>query len=106
LATNALTNTSNNDIAVHTAVSPNGDGINDVFTIDNISNYPNNKLMIMNANGSKIFEASGYNNASNAFDGHSNVNGALQPAGTYFYMLQYTANGEVKNKSGYIVLKY
>jgi gliding motility-associated-like protein len=93
-------------IVVHQGVSPNGDGINDFLQIDNISQYPNNKLMIMNRNGQLIYETQGYDNASKVFDGHSNKNGQMQLPGTYFYQLDYPANGILKHKTGFIVLKY
>ena len=91
---------------VHQGLSPNGDGINDFLQIDNISQYPDNKLMIMNRNGQLIYEANGYDNSSKVFDGHSNKNGQMQLPGTYFYQLDYTANGITKHKTGFIVLKY
>src|SRR6185503_4113992 len=93
-------------IQVHQGVSPNGDGINDVLTIENISRYPDNKLSVMNRNGQLVYEASGYDNSSKVFDGHSNKNGKMQLPGTYFYQLDYTVNGTVKHKTGFIVLKY
>jgi len=93
-------------ILIHQGVSPNGDGVNDFFQIDNISQYPDNKLTIMNRNGQLIFEAQGYNNSSKVFDGHSNKNGRMQLPGTYFYQLEYTVNGITKHKTGFIVLKY
>ena len=93
-------------IQVHQGVSPNGDGINDFLQIDNISQYPDNKLMIMNRNGQLVFETRGYNNNSKVFDGHSNKNGQMQLPGTYFYQLDYAVNGIIKHKTGFIVLKY
>jgi gliding motility-associated-like protein len=93
-------------IMVHQGVSPNGDGINDFLQIDNITNYPDNKLMIMNRNGQLVFEAQGYDNASKIFDGHSNKNGQMQLPGTYFYQLDYAVNGITKHKTGFLVLKY
>ena len=93
-------------IQVHQGLSPNGDGINDYLQIDNISQYPDNKLMIMNRNGQLIYEASGYDNSSKVFDGHSNKNGRMQLPGTYFYQLDYTVNGVAKHKTGFLVLKY
>ena len=77
-------------LLVHQGVSPNGDGINDFLQIDNISQYPDNKLMIMNRNGQLIYETHGYENSSKVFDGHSNKNGQMQLPGTYFYQLDYT----------------
>jgi len=93
-------------IQVHQGVSPNGDGINDFLQIDNISQYPDNKLMIMNRNGQLVFEAKGYDNSSKVFDGHGNRNGQMQLPGTYFYQLDYSVNGITKHKTGFIVLKY
>jgi gliding motility-associated-like protein len=95
-----------NDIVVHQGVSPNGDGINDFLQIDNINLYPDNKLTIMNRNGQLIYEANGYDNSSKVFDGHSNKNGQMQLPGTYFYQLDYTVNGIIKHKTGFLVLKY
>jgi len=89
------------------AMSPNGDGKNDVLFIENIQNFPNNKLTLINQSGAKIFEATGYDNVNKVFDGHSNLTGAFQKPGTYYYMLQYhDNNGVAKLKSGYFVIKY
>ena len=93
-------------IIVHQGISPNGDGMNDYLVIDGISNYPDNKLTIMNRNGQLIYEAKGYDNSSRMFDGHSNKTGTLQLPGTYFYSLEYTVKGVAKHKTGFIVLKY
>jgi len=93
-------------IQVRQGVSPNGDGINDFLQIDNIIQYPDNKLAIMNRNGQLVFETSGYDNSSKVFDGHSNKNGQMQLPGTYFYQLDYTVSGVTKHKTGFIVLKY
>ncbi len=92
-------------ILVHQAVSPNGDGINDHLTIDGITNYPVNRLMIVDRNGNLVYQATGYDNSTRVFDGHSS-NGRVQQAGTYFYSLEYTVNGETRRKTGYIELRY
>jgi len=102
----ALPTLADDGIVVHQALSPNGDGINDFLTIDNIANYPENKLSIMNRNGQMVYEASGYDNSSKVFDGHSNKNGQMQLPGTYFYQLDYTVSGITKHKTGFVVLKY
>ncbi|MEO6151186.1 MAG: MBG domain-containing protein [Mucilaginibacter sp.] len=88
------------------AISPNGDGINDVLTISGIENFADNKLSLMNSRGVKIYEAKNYGSEGKLFNGRSNITNALQKAGTYFYMLQYKDNGVVKDQKGYIVLKY
>jgi len=94
------------NIVVHQAVSPNGDGINDYLYIEGITNYPDNKVIIFNRNAVLVWEGISYDNGSHRFDGHSNLTGALQQAGTYFYKITYTVNGEKKEKIGYFVLKY
>jgi gliding motility-associated-like protein len=94
------------EVVVHQGLSPNGDGINDFLVIDGISNYPDNKLTVMNRNGEPVFEARAYNNTSNVFDGHSNKNGRMQLPGTYFYALDYKDGAVIKHKTGFIVLKY
>ena len=68
--------------------SPNGDGINDLFVIRGIDNYPTNKFVIFNRWGNKIYEASPY---QNKWDGTTSlgltVGGNELPVGTYFYIL-------------------
>ena len=93
------------DVVVHEAVSPNGDGINDVLTIDGITTHPDNSLSIMNTDGSVVYAAKGYDNTSKVFDGHDK-HGNMQKPGTYFYLLQYKEGDQTKQKTGYIILKY
>jgi hypothetical protein len=62
--------------------------------------------MIMSRSGELVFEAKGYDNSSKVFDGHSNKNGKLQQAGTYFYSLEYKVGGVNKRKTGFIILKW
>ena len=95
----------NDGIVVHQALSPNGDGINDVLTIDGLQKYSSNQLFIMNSNGEAVFSAQNYDNVNRVFDGHSNK-GVMQAPGTYFYVLQYKDGSTTKSKTGFIVLKY
>lgn len=91
---------------VNPALSPNGDGRNDVLQIDGIQNYPDNKVTLMNRNGDAIYQALKYDNAGRSFDGHGS-NGKMMPAGTYFYLLEYKdADGSTKRKTGFFVLKF
>jgi gliding motility-associated-like protein len=93
------------EVNVHQGVSPNGDGVNDVFTIDGIGAYPENTVKVINNSGDVIYSATGYNNYSKAFDGRA-ANGTLQKAGTYFYSLEYKKGAEVIRKTGYLILKF
>ncbi|MGB1270376.1 MAG: gliding motility-associated C-terminal domain-containing protein, partial [Flavobacteriaceae bacterium] len=45
--------------------SPNGDGINDNWTIDNIELYPSNVVKVYNRSGRLVYRAYGYKNTWN-----------------------------------------
>jgi gliding motility-associated-like protein len=72
------------DIVIFTAVSANGDGINDEFYIANIEEYPESKLQIFNRWGNQVYETINY---KNDWRGTWNGNRDL-PDGTYFYILE------------------
>ncbi|WP_162276887.1 cadherin-like beta sandwich domain-containing protein [Mucilaginibacter pedocola] len=93
------------DLVVKQAVSPNGDDINDRLVIEGITAYPENTVKIMDRDGSLIYEAKGYDNQGQAFDGRSSK-GVRQRAGTYFYSVEYKKGDEVKRAAGYLVIKY
>ncbi|HVW94508.1 MAG TPA: MBG domain-containing protein, partial [Mucilaginibacter sp.] len=101
-----VTDASGAEIIVHPGVTPNGDGIEDFLYIEGIRNYPQNEVTIVNRNGVTIWQGTNYDNSGHVFDGHSNITGVLQQGGTYFYKVEYTVNGERRQKTGYIVLKY
>lgn len=98
--------TDGDQLLIHPAVSPNGDGKNDIFQIEGLQKYPENKVTILNLNGIKIYEANGYDNSNKYFDGHSNLTGGLVKQGTYYYQLEYKDNQQMKRKLGYLILKY
>jgi len=68
-------------------LSPNGDGINDFWYIENINNFPNNVVQIFNRWGTQVYFQEGYNNdvESKRWDGR--VNGKDLPTGTYYYII-------------------
>lgn len=73
---------SSTEITLYEAFSPNGDGINDLWNIPNISLYPNCKVSIFNTWGNKVFSSDGY---TEPWDGKYNGNDL--PAGTYYYTI-------------------
>ena len=85
------------NVIIHNAFSPNGDGINDAFKIDNIDDltcYPENTVEIYNRWGILVFDTVNYNNTTNAFDGTSRGRTTFKqseglPTGTYFYIINY-----------------
>jgi gliding motility-associated-like protein len=105
------------NVIVHNAFSPNGDAKNPVFVIDNIDDilcYPDNSVEIYNRWGILVYETKNYNNTTNVFDGTSQGRSTVKksdglPAGTYFYIVNYTSfdgNGNIQTnrKDGYLYL--
>ena len=64
------------------AFTPNGDGDNDTWVIDDLYFYPDNTLMVFNRWGKTVFEVQGY---QNNWDG--TWNGKPLPEGTYYYVI-------------------
>ncbi|MCB2196834.1 MAG: gliding motility-associated C-terminal domain-containing protein, partial [Bacteroidetes bacterium] len=75
-------------ITPNEAFSPNDDGINDYWQIKFIDKFTNNKVMVFNRWGLKVFEQQRYSNEdrSRAWDGRSK-NGKELPSGTYYYVI-------------------
>ncbi|MBN8663308.1 MAG: gliding motility-associated C-terminal domain-containing protein [Chitinophagales bacterium] len=90
----------NEDITIAPAIvlSPNGDGRNDKFVIDNIDLYPENKLQVFDRTGKMLYEAVNYRNN---WDGR--VNGALLVKDNYFYVL--TVKGQVVKRGSITVVR-
>jgi gliding motility-associated-like protein len=63
-------------------ITPNGDGKNDTFIINNIEFYPNNTVKVFNRWGTEVYTQAKYNNATNVFKGDD------LPEGTYFIILE------------------
>ncbi len=63
-------------------ITPNGDGKNDFWVIDNLKYHPKHKLMIFNRNGNLVYETDFYNN-----DWDGTLNGKMLPATSYYYVL-------------------
>ncbi len=81
------------------AFSPNGDGINDTWEIENIEEeeYRSNHIEIYNRWGQMIWEGSGYDNSSVVWNGET-FKGNMLSDGTYFYI----ANVAEQIYKGYI----
>lgn len=96
-------------IEVYNAVTPNGDGMHDYLQIARIENYPDNQVQIFNRWGKLIFSTRAYNTEGNVFKGVSETKGTNQttedlPVGTYFYMIEFVADGKKYIKTGHLYL--
>lgn len=97
------------DLEIFTAVSPNGDGLNDYFTIQGLARYPENEVLIYNRWGVLVYSKVNYHEVqgtAEAFNGISDgratvAKGEMLPVGTYFYVLK--LKGE-KDRSGYLYI--
>ncbi len=87
-------------ITIPTTFTPNNDGINDVFEIVGIENYPNCFIQIFDRWGQEVFQKAGYS-YSKAWNGL--FNGRELSPGTYFYSLE-LKDSEKKTYKGSITL--
>lgn len=69
-------------LIVFTGFSPNGDELNDHFTVLGLENHPDNKLLVFNEYGHEVFSETGYKN-----DWAGLSHGSPLPNGTYYYVL-------------------
>lgn len=96
---------SEDDVSIANLVSPNGDGINDVFHIDGIEAFKN-ELTIFNRWGSIVYKVDNY---KNTWDGIANVSNVIKrhkkvPSGTYYYILK--VKGASKPSTGWLYILY
>ncbi|WP_299251155.1 gliding motility-associated C-terminal domain-containing protein [uncultured Lacinutrix sp.] len=92
-------------LTVYNGISPNNDGLNDVFIIEGVELF-NNNLKIFNRWGRVVYDVENY---KNTFNGVANkkvvgTKGNKLPVGTYFYVLELAE--ENKSYSGWIYINY
>jgi gliding motility-associated-like protein len=80
-------------------LTPNGDGVNDTWKINNIENYGDATVAVYDRAGRKVFDAQGYNND---WQGTSGTD--LLPDGTYYYVIQF-ANTPVAYTGSLTILR-
>ncbi|MFQ5445814.1 MAG: gliding motility-associated C-terminal domain-containing protein [Saprospiraceae bacterium] len=81
-------------VIIYNGISPNGDGVNDSFTIENIEQFPDNELRVYNRWGNLVFRQQGYQNTWNGKYRSSDL-----PDGSYFYLLTL---GDGREFSGFL----
>ena len=90
-------------IKINNAFTPNSDGINDYWTIENLDKMDNISLMITDRYGNKVFESQNKN--SLVWDGSHH--GRSLPTSTYWYSVTWFDPVTQKNeqRQGWILLK-
>ncbi|MFL5753780.1 MAG: gliding motility-associated C-terminal domain-containing protein [Bacteroidia bacterium] len=69
---------------ISNTLTPNGDGINDAFYVENIEAFKSSELLIFNEYGQEVYRSAPYMN-----DWKGTWNNARLPDGTYFYVLKF-----------------
>lgn len=83
------------EIVIPNAISPNGDGANDRWIIENLGFYQDHLLRVYNQWGNIVFESLGY---QNDWDGEN------LPDGTYFYTLEFPLQ-QIESIKGYLEIR-
>ena len=85
------------DFKVPNTFTPNGDGVNDKWLIENLSLYPMHRIQVFNRYGQVVYESKDYTNAWNG-----TYKGKDLPAGTYYYVIE--LGPTKKPKVGYVTM--
>jgi gliding motility-associated-like protein len=78
-------------------LTPNGDGQNDTWVVENLSNYANHEVKIFDRTGRLLYSTRNYQN-----DWNGELNGAMLAQGTYYYTITFGPN--IAPKKGFITL--
>lgn len=84
---------SNSALQISQAITPNGDGINDVWFIDNIDRYPNAKIWVYSRWGNEVFYSPG--NYRNNWNATFKNNTKSLPEAPYFYRVDQDNDGTI-----------
>jgi gliding motility-associated-like protein len=70
--------------------TPNGDGINDTWYIQDIENFPGSEVFVYNIYGNEVYSKKSYNN-----DWKGIYDGSALPDGTYYYVLKFKDSDKI-----------
>ncbi len=87
-------------VIISNLMTPNDDGYNDRWIIQNIENYPDTKVIVVNREGQQVFQSDSYDNN---WDG-TNTYGKKLPDATYYYIVQFQ-NSDKLYKGAITILK-
>ena len=91
------------EVNVSEAITPNGDGINDTWFINNIQNYPNNSVKVYNRWGDLIFSKNNYQNDWNGSYTKGENNNLI--SSSYYYQIDLDGNGSIEHQGWIFITK-
>jgi gliding motility-associated-like protein len=72
----------------YSGITPNGDGFNDYWHVDNADFFQEKEVEVFNRYGARVWRSEAYDNTTDSFRGlHQNGNNL--PDGTYFYVARF-----------------
>lgn len=80
-------------------LSPNGDGVNDLWIIKDIEKFPQNEVTVFDRSGRTIYHAKKYQN-----DWNGCLSGAPLTEGTYYYIIKLERDKKYDLIKGYITI--
>lgn len=91
------------DVEVPNVFTPNGDAVNDFFTIKNIQQYSQTSMTVFNRWGVKVYETTDY---TNDWDGTDQKTGQKLADGVYYYIINMKdeASGKTQNFEGSVTI--
>ncbi len=92
-------------LVFYDGISPNSDGKNDSWIIENIQYYPENRLKIINRWGESVYEVENYDNETTVWGGTSLNHRERLASGVYFYDLEISGFYASRFR-GTILIKY
>lgn len=104
------------DLIFPNVITPNGDGINDVFAIENLNTnvnpedpdgYRNNRLMIYDRWGKKVYDAKNYDTYANSgtiYPGTQIFDASGLQDGVYYYSFEYKGKAKTITFNGSITV--
>ena len=85
------------DVVANNIITPNGDGVNDVWVIENIEQYPNATVKVFDIAGRLVFNQKCYDNKWNGY-----YNGAVLNEGAYYYVIDFGT--DLYKAKGYVTV--
>lgn len=80
-------------------LTPNGDGVNDVWVVKDIEKFPDNEVTVFDRSGRTVFQTKNYQN-----DWAGYLSGRLLAEGTYYYVIKLKRNAKFEIIKGFITI--